>query len=41
MAFEQKYLRVPAPTTLAGRHIKRYHVNNDMSEIDVENEKAA
>ena len=41
MAFQEKYLRVPPPITLAGRQIKRYHINNDASEIEPEIEKAA
>jgi len=32
---------VPPPISLAGRQIKRYHVNNDPSEIQPEIEKAA
>ncbi len=41
MTFQQKYLRVPPPINLAQRWIKRYHVNNDHSEIEPEIEKAA
>lgn len=41
MIVAQKYLRVLTPIILGERHIKRYHVNNDQSEIESEIEKAA
>ncbi|MBG0827877.1 hypothetical protein HS041_08875 [Planomonospora sp. ID67723] len=41
MAFYRKRLRVPAPVVIAGRHVKRYHVNLDGSEIDETLQKAA
>jgi hypothetical protein len=41
MAFTEKYLRVPPPIDMDGRHIKRYHVNMDQSPMPDEIEQAA
>lgn len=41
MPFVEKYLRVPPPISVGGRHIKRYHVNMDDSPIPDEIERAA
>jgi hypothetical protein len=41
MPFVEKYLRVPPPITIAGRHVKRYHVNMDQSLIPDDIEQAA
>jgi hypothetical protein len=34
MTFTEKYLRVPGVAEIAGRHVKRYHVNSDDAEIE-------
>lgn len=34
MTFAEKFLRTPTPLTIAGRHIKRYHVNSQDAEIE-------
>jgi hypothetical protein len=41
MSFVEKQLLVLPPTVVAGRHVKRYHVNNDASPIDEAIEAAA
>ncbi|MEU3336576.1 hypothetical protein ACWCQ1_11110 [Streptomyces sp. NPDC002144] len=41
MPFEEKFLTVPPPVEVAGRHIKRYHVTADPSGIAPDVEKAA
>ena len=41
MPFIEKYLRVPPPIAIGGRHIKRYHVNMDQSLIPDDIERAA
>ncbi|MEV1333770.1 hypothetical protein AB0J20_29830 [Micromonospora costi] len=41
MAFSDKELRVPGPVTVAGRHLKRYHIDQPARPIEPEVEKAA
>lgn len=41
MAFAEKYLFVPDPIDIGGRHIKRYHVTSDPAGIDPRVEEAA
>ncbi|WP_328852800.1 hypothetical protein OG994_08965 [Micromonospora globbae] len=41
MAFRDKDLRVPGPVTVAGRRLKRYHVDQPERPIEPEVEKAA
>ncbi|MEU8301864.1 hypothetical protein AB0C04_31825 [Micromonospora sp. NPDC048909] len=41
MAFRDKHLRTPGPTTVAGRQLKRYHIDQPERPIEPEVEKAA
>ncbi|MCU1359458.1 MAG: hypothetical protein JWN99_747 [Ilumatobacteraceae bacterium] len=41
MTFVEKHLTVPPPIMIAGRHIKRYHVNVDSTPIPDDIEQAA
>ncbi|MFG1810138.1 hypothetical protein [Streptomyces sp. NPDC049040] len=41
MAFREKFLTVPPPIEVAGRHVKRYHVTADPDGIAPDVEKAA
>ncbi|GGQ32418.1 hypothetical protein [Streptosporangium pseudovulgare] len=41
MAFSERFLRVPPPIRVGGRHVKRYHVTADPAGIEPEVEKAA
>ncbi|MER7475504.1 hypothetical protein [Micromonospora sp. NPDC000018] len=41
MAFRDKELRVPGPLTVAGRQLKRYHVDQPERRIEPEVERAA
>ncbi|WP_327291657.1 hypothetical protein [Streptomyces sp. NBC_01198] len=41
MAFRERFLTVPPPIEVAGRHVKRYHVTADPAGIAPDVEKAA
>lgn len=41
MTFTEKFLRVPEPIEVVGRHIKHYHVNTVDAEIEPEIQEAA
>lgn len=41
MPFTEKILRAPGTVTIGGRHVKRYHVNLDGSDIDQHVQDAA
>ncbi|MEH0985824.1 hypothetical protein [Micromonospora sp. CPCC 205556] len=41
MAFRDKTLRVPGPTTIAGRQLKRYHIDQPEVPLTPEVERAA
>ncbi|QGN48740.1 hypothetical protein ACN26Y_22200 [Micromonospora sp. WMMD558] len=41
MAFRDKELRVPAPITVAGRRVKRYHIDQPERPLEPEVERAA
>ncbi|MCM0677516.1 hypothetical protein NCC78_22915 [Micromonospora phytophila] len=41
MAFRDKELRVPEPITLAGRRIKRYHIDQPERRLEAEVQRAA